>query len=63
MILQGDFVVIMEDNAQRDHWPLGRILQTLPGKDGVVRTTQVKSKGTICVRPVVKLILLELTTK
>ena len=40
---EGDVVVIMEDNAPRGHWPLGRILQTLPGKDGVVRTARVKS--------------------
>ena len=59
---EDDVVLIRENNAPRGHWPRGRILQTIPEKVCVVRAARVKSKGTVYVRPVVKLILLERTT-
>ena len=32
----GDLVVVQTDNISRSHWPLGRIIETYPGRDGVV---------------------------
>ena len=59
-----DLVLIIDDNAPRGHWPLGRVEETIPGKDGVVRAARVRSsKGKIYTRPVVKLIILNSTTE
>ena len=32
----GDLVAVQTDNISRSHWPLGRIIETYPGRDGVV---------------------------
>ena len=51
----GDMVVLKEDGAFRNKWPLGRIIQTYPGKDGHVRVALVKTAVGTYRRPVVKL--------
>lgn len=33
----GDVVLIRDENTPRKNWPLGQIIQTFPGKDGLVR--------------------------
>lgn len=35
-------------------WPLGRIVEVFPGKDGIVRAVSVKTKTGTYSRPVVK---------
>jgi len=57
----GDVVLIMDENIPRKTWPLGRIIQTFPGKDGLVRAVRVKTSWTILTRPITKLCLLEST--
>ena len=55
-----DIVLLKEPNMQRNQWPLGRIVDVLPGNDGLVRTVKVKiaSAKEPLLRPVTKLVLL-----
>ena len=55
----GDVVLIMGENTPRKNWPMGRVIQTFPGKDGLVRIAQVRTSWSILTRPVAKLCLLE----
>ena len=55
----GDIVIIIDENAPRNTWSLGRIEETFPGADGLVRTVKVKTKTSTLIRPVHKLCLLE----
>lgn len=51
----GDMVLVKEENTAPLHWPLGRVMQIYPGKDGLVRVVQVLMKGRLFKRPIVKL--------
>ena len=37
-----DVVLVMSPKTPRGHWPLGRIVQVYPGKDGHVRVAKVQ---------------------
>jgi len=51
----GDLVWLVEASDKRGHYPLARVLETFPSKDGHVRSVKLKtSKGTY-IRPCVKL--------
>ena len=67
----GDIVMVIEENMARSDWRIGKITQTLPGKDGLVRNVEVTlgskhldSKGkqlqapTVLKRAVNKIVLL-----
>uniref|UniRef100_A0A182NQ36 DUF5641 domain-containing protein n=1 Tax=Anopheles dirus TaxID=7168 RepID=A0A182NQ36_9DIPT len=60
-------VIIRDDNVPPNKWLLGRITETHPGRDGIVRVVTVKTANSDKVkRPVAKLCLLpieENTTK
>lgn len=60
--LKVDDVVIVENNrASKLFWELGRIVETYPGTDGIVRACLVKQQnGTLIKRPAQKLYLLEI---
>ena len=49
--------LLVNDNSPRRN--LGRVLETYPGVDGLVRTVKVKTKDAVYVRPIQKLCLLE----
>ena len=53
--LEEDVVLMVEPNASRGEWPLGRVIEVLPGADGLVRVVKVKAKGKVYVRPVHRL--------
>ncbi|KAL0151450.1 hypothetical protein M9458_053236 [Cirrhinus mrigala] len=53
-----DIVVIIDSTAPRNSWPLGRVVKTLPGPEGLVRSVLVKTKSTVLQRPITKLCLL-----
>ena len=55
----GDLVLIVDKDAPRGHWPLGRISAVHPGPDGIVRTAAVTTRTGTFERPVAKLCLLE----
>ena len=70
----GDIVIVKDDNAPRNLWRLGRILETYPESDGFVRKVRLsvgtlnldrngvrKSKLSELERPIHKLILLKET--
>ena len=55
----GELVVVVDDDQKRGKWPLGRIIEIMDNKDGVVRIVKVKTKDGIYTRPVAKLCRLE----
>ena len=55
----GDVVLVAEPNQPRGVWPLGRIVSTYPGKDGMVRAVTVRTQCGEYKRPITKLCLLE----
>ena len=55
----GELVMLKDDDAVKGKWDLARIVKTLPGRDNVVRTVEVKTKDGMYVRPVSKLAKLE----
>jgi hypothetical protein len=55
----GDVVIIVDDNMPRCTWPLGRVVKTFPGHDGLVRSVEVATQQSVLTRPIHKLCLLE----
>jgi hypothetical protein len=55
----GDIVLVKDETTPRNLWPLARVIETHPAKDGKVRSVVVKTKSTVLTRPIVKLCLLE----
>ena len=53
-----DVVVIVDDTAPRNSWPLGRVVKTLPGPKGLVRSVLFQTKTNTLQRPIDKLCLL-----
>lgn len=59
----GDVVLVGSDDRRRLQWPLARIVELIPGRDGVVRTAKVKTQNGILLRPVQRLFPLEVSTE
>lgn len=57
-LLIGALVLLKEDNTPTLHWPMGRILETHPGEDGVVRVISVKTRNSVLKRALNKVCLL-----
>ena len=55
----GDIVLVMDQTMPRNCWPWGNIIEVNSGRDGLVRSVKVKSKGRILRQPVDKLCMLE----
>ncbi|XP_066956312.1 uncharacterized protein [Macrobrachium rosenbergii] len=60
-VKKGSVVLVKEDNVRRLSWPLGVIIEVYPGKDGVIRSVDVKTSKGIINRPVQKLHDLEIS--
>ena len=56
----GDVVLMILSDTPRGQWPLGRILEVYPGKDGRVRTIKLQVGNKQYSRPIVKVCLLEM---
>ena len=54
----GDIVLIVDDDSPRCRWPLGRVVQTYPSDDGLVRKVTVRTRDGTYDRPIHKLIRL-----
>lgn len=54
----GDLVIISEENLPPTRWKLGRVEETYPGEDNLVRSVLIKTKDGQFRRPVTKLGLL-----
>ena len=59
-LTKGKVVLIKEDHIPRLKWPLGLILDVLPGNDGKIRAVRLKTAKGIIKRPVQKLYDLEI---
>ena len=56
----GDVVLLLDETLPRGSWPLGRVLEVFPNQsDGLVRSVKLKTKSSILVRPIDKIVLLE----
>ncbi|XP_026736747.1 uncharacterized protein LOC113500239 [Trichoplusia ni] len=55
-----DLVQIVDANLPRNVWVRGRVIDTYPGPDGVVRAVDIRTKGGVLRRPVRKLVILPL---
>ncbi|XP_066939743.1 uncharacterized protein [Macrobrachium rosenbergii] len=60
-VKKGSVVLVKEDNVRRLSWPLGVIIEVYPGKDGVIRSVDVKTSKGIVNRLVQKLHDLEIS--
>ena len=56
----GDIVMLISTENPRAHWPLGKVIEVYPGKDGYVRSVKLQVGEKKLVRPIVKLCPLEL---
>ena len=54
----GDVVVVQESGTAPTKWPLGRMLKTHPGQDGLVRVVTLKTSQGVYTRPVSKIAVL-----
>ena len=52
----GDVCVISEDNVKRTLWPLGLITKLYHGRDGKVRSVQLRSRNKLITRPIQRLV-------
>ena len=51
----GDVVLVVDQNAPRGQWHLGRVEEMFPGQDGQVRVVQVSTRGQKFIRPITRL--------
>ena len=56
----GDVMLIVSSDTSRRNWPLGRVIEVYPGKDGHVRVVKIQVGDGTLIRPVTKLCPLEL---
>ena len=58
----GDIVMLQDDDLPRNQWPLARVTEVLPSKDGRIRKVQIllvqDGKRNLLERPIHKLVLL-----
>ena len=52
-----DMTLMCDFTFPRNNWLLGRILEVFPDDSGLVRTARIRTKLSILVRPITKLIL------
>ncbi|UYV71077.1 hypothetical protein LAZ67_8001639 [Cordylochernes scorpioides] len=55
----GDVVIVKVEDKRRLHWPMARIVELFPGRDGHSRVAKVRTKLGTLIRPVQKLYPLE----
>ena len=55
----GDVVLALESGVPRGRWPLGRIVETYPGKDGHTRVAKIQCGEKTLTRPIHKLVPLK----
>ena len=54
----GDVVVVVDESAQRCHWPLAVVTAVKVSADGLVRSATVRSSSSLFERPISKLVML-----
>lgn len=58
----GSLALIIDDNTPPTKWPLGRIMELHPGKDGLIRVATIKTQTGLVKRPVNKIVIFPNTT-
>ncbi|XP_065095811.1 uncharacterized protein LOC135717614 [Ochlerotatus camptorhynchus] len=58
-ITVGDVVVVADPKLPQNCWPKGKVIETLPGKDGEVRSATVRTATGVYVRAATKLAVLD----
>ncbi|GFW58312.1 integrase catalytic domain-containing protein [Trichonephila clavipes] len=48
----GEMVLIGNDNKKRLSWPIAKIIELIPGRDGEIRTVRLKTQHGTVIRPV-----------
>ena len=58
--LVGDIVLVKNEDLPRNQWKMGRIMEAITNKDGLVRVVNVRLTpcGTVLQRPITKIVLL-----
>ncbi|KAB0791783.1 hypothetical protein PPYR_03583 [Photinus pyralis] len=51
--------LVRDDRKKRVFWPLGRVMELIPGKDGIVRVVKVKTEVGLQTKPIQNLYPLE----
>ncbi|GFQ85380.1 integrase catalytic domain-containing protein [Trichonephila clavata] len=52
----GEIVLVENPNKKRLYWPLAKVLELLPGRDGNIRTLKLKCGNAEIIRPVQRLL-------
>ncbi|GFS70336.1 integrase catalytic domain-containing protein [Trichonephila clavipes] len=55
----GEIVLIGDDIKKRMHWPLSKVIPLIPGKDGKIRTVELKTRTGTMLRPIQRVYTLE----
>ena len=56
----GYVVLVLDENLPRCSWPIGRVLEVFQSQtDGLVRSVRLKTKTSVLMRPIDKIVLLE----
>ena len=55
----GDLVLLVYENSTRGCWPLGLVVEVIQGRDGMVRSVKMRSKGKLVVRPITKVVFIQ----
>ncbi|KAL7868352.1 hypothetical protein SRHO_G00097360 [Serrasalmus rhombeus] len=55
---EGDVVLLVDDCAPRNSWIMGKIIEAVPDKKGLVRRVRIKTKTNVLERPITKICLL-----
>ncbi|GFS44206.1 integrase catalytic domain-containing protein [Nephila pilipes] len=56
----GDIVLIENPNKKRLYWPLGKVVELIPGRDGKVRTLKLRCSNTEITHPIQRVFPLEI---
>ncbi|GFT38726.1 DUF5641 domain-containing protein [Nephila pilipes] len=56
----GEVVLIGDDNKKRLFWPIAKIIELIPGRDGEIRTVRLKTQHGSVIRPVQRIFPLEI---
>lgn len=51
----GELVILTAPNLAPSYWELGRIIKIFPGRDGLVRTVEIKTSTGTYTRPITKI--------
>ena len=57
----GDVVLVGADDQKRLHWPMAKIIELIPGRDGAIRVARVRTQHGTLLRPLQRLYPLELS--